>query len=416
MKSNALIVILISTVFVLLGVWAYFAELDQVVRAPGTIQPQGDVHRVQSRFPGEIDEVLVTLGQQVAQGQTLFVLKPEENEQQRIKLLDRFQRTQAKVDRLTRQLLYPLPSFDIPFAADIPIEIMQSELLALRTEYTNLQLQLDTVQSEISETLISISELQAQQIHQQAMANIAQQERTILEPLVIEGLEPKLKLSQLDREIETARFQQAEAQLTESRLRQKIKSLEIRANQLKSDYLIGIQTKLRDEQLILSETLNDLQAATERLSQTQIRAPIAGIVSKVEDVTPGAIYRAGDLVAELVPLDEGFVANVKLSPRDRPDVRPGQDVRIALDAYDFATHGHLLGTIAQIAENTTSTENDTFYEVRVDLASRQMTKTKIIAALRPGMTVQAEVLGEKKTILEYVLNPILKIRSQALTD
>ena len=415
-SSHKWVMIIIGSCFSTLIIWAYFAEIDQVIRAPGTIEPLGDVHRIQNRFPGEISSVNVRLGQLVNKDEVLFVLKPEENEQATDKLEDRLYRTQARADRLSQQIEFPTDATQIRFTESIPSYIRNAEKAALSTEQADLELKLASVKSKRSEVEIQLQEATIQEAHFQELAKISTQERKIIEPLVQDGLEPKLRLTQIAREIATNAYQAREAKLAQVRAKQQLEALELQVKQLRTEYLIRTQSDLRESLSELNEIQNDFEAASERLSQTRIKAPIRGIVSKVADVTPGSVYPGGDLLAELVPLSEGFIANIRVPPKERPNIQLQQEVRISFDAYDFATHGHVFGQITQIADNTTKTETESFYEAVVELPMLITTKSKKRIQATPGMNIQAEILGEPKTVLDYVLNPLVKTQSAALTE
>jgi HlyD family type I secretion membrane fusion protein len=407
------LIIILGSLFTAVIAWASLANIDQVVRAPGTIEPAGEIHKIQSRFPGEISEVRIELGQLVDKGEVLFVLEPEDNVQNTDKLEDRLFRTQAQVDRLTAQLD---ARNTIPFQNDIPERIRSTEQLALFSEQTELSLELDSIDSKRAEIEILIREAQVQQAHFNSLIDITQSEIAIIKPLVQDGLEPKLRLTQLERQLANNMHQFNESQISEDRARQQLRALDLQSKQIKTEYAIRVQTELRDALANLNEIENDYEAARGRLSQTQVKAPVRGLISKIADVTPGAVYRGGDLLAELVPSSDGYVANIRLPTKERPNVEIGQTVRVSLDAYDFTTHGHISGNLLKIADNTTITETETYYEAVIELGELTTSKSGVNIRPTPGMILQAEIMGDKRTVLEYILGPILRARSQALTE
>ncbi len=154
-----------------------------------------------------------------------------------------------------------------------------------------------------------------------------------------------------------------------------------------------------------------------QVAYAEIRAPQEGTVSALNLKTVGAVVQAGTVLAEIVPEEKGLTIRANLRPENVADVYLGQEARISLSAYDVSRYGSLAGVVQNVASNTTECEGQPlFYETIITVSDLVFTKTGQSAEIIPGMAVVVDIIGGKRTVLDYILTPINKATSVAFRE
>ncbi len=152
-------------------------------------------------------------------------------------------------------------------------------------------------------------------------------------------------------------------------------------------------------------------------ARNELLSPVAGVVTKVMPSGPGVVVKSGEPILELVPVSSKIMIKANLPPQHINAVKAGQIARVNLISYDFTTYGHLPGVVHSVAQNTASNENgEVFYNMWIECRSSKLSKSEIKPEIVPGMLVQVELTGKKRSILEYLLQPIKESGSKAFTE
>lgn len=181
----------------------------------------------------------------------------------------------------------------------------------------------------------------------------------------------------------------------------------------------GIEPMIRLVQIRqrLLEATEQRQQASLQLQFSDIKSPISGVLTAVNISGPGSVIRAGDVLAEVVPQEEYFLIKAKVLPKDISKVSIGQKSRVSYTAYDFSRYGVMEAEVTKIAHNTTKTQQgEIYYDTWVKTSSSTFSKSEINPTILPGMIAQVDLLGEKRTILEYIMSPLNRTASRALTE
>jgi HlyD family type I secretion membrane fusion protein len=154
-----------------------------------------------------------------------------------------------------------------------------------------------------------------------------------------------------------------------------------------------------------------------QLQFSQLTSPIAGILTAVNLAGPGAVIRAGDVLAEVVPQQEYYLIKAKVLPKDIGKVSVGQLARVSYTAYDFSRYGVMEGEVTKIAQNTTKTQQgEIYYDAWIKTQGSTFSKSDINPNILPGMLAQVDMLGEKRTIFQYIMSPLKRSASRALSE
>jgi len=167
----------------------------------------------------------------------------------------------------------------------------------------------------------------------------------------------------------------------------------------------------------LLEAVDQKQRAELQLKFSNLTSPISGVVTAVNPAGIGAVVRAGDVLLEVVPQEEYFLIKAKILPKDIGKVSVGQNARVSYTAYDFSRYGIMEGEMIKIAQNTTTTQQgEIYYDAWVQTQGSTFSKSPINPNILPGMIAQVDMLGEKRTIFEYIMSPLNRMASRALSE
>ena len=403
-------------VVMLLIVWASLAKVDEVTKGEAKVIPSKQLQVIQSLDGGVVSEILVKEGQVVEAGQLLLKIDEtratsgvRESAAQAFSLRARLARLKALAEG--RAFAPPTPRDGDPEEARIVDEERQLY---------------DSRRNELG-ALVGISEQQlAQRRQEQAEARarrdsasrsmeLAQQELNKTRPLLASGAVSEVDVLRLDREVSRARgeMEQANAQIARTGAGMAEATRKIQETDL------AFRNEARKE---LSEVLGKLNALNEgavaladKVDKSQVKSPVRGRVQRLLANTVGGVLSPGKDIVEIVPLDDALVLEAKVQPRDIAFIHPGQAATVKFTAYDFAIYGGLEAVVENISPDTVTDERgqNTFYVVRVRTKQANFSdKMPII----PGMTAEVDVLTGKKTVMGYLLKPVLKAHSHALRE
>ena len=167
----------------------------------------------------------------------------------------------------------------------------------------------------------------------------------------------------------------------------------------------------------LLEVADQQQRAALQLKFSHLTSPIDGVLTAVNLSGPGAVIRAGDILAEVVPQEEYYLIKAKVLPKDIGKVTVGQNARVSYTAYDFSRYGIMEGEVIKIAQNTTKTQQgEIYYDAWIKTKGSTFSKSPVNPNILPGMIAQVDMLGEKRTIFEYIMSPLNRMASRALSE
>jgi len=395
-------------------VWAAFGYIDEVVRGQGKVVPSRQVQIVQSLDGGIVQEILVRPGERVEKDQVLLRIDPTryssslgENRSELLSL-------QAKAARL--QALASGDSFNVPAALQTAApQIVEQERRLWETRTQELNATVNIARDQLRQRQQELRESQANRDQATSSCNLTSEELRVTRPLLQSGAVSEVDLLRLQRDV--ARFcgeargagaQIGRIQASIQEAERKIQESELTARNLARAELSETRSKLG--------TLEQGQLALQdRVRLAEVRSPVRGTVNTLMANTVGGVVQPGKDILDIVPLDDTLLMEVQVNPRDIGFLHAGQEAEVKFSAYDFAIYGGLKGKVEQIGANTiTDEKGNSFYvvKVRTDRADVGDNTRPII----PGMQAEVHILTGKRTLLQYLLKPILRTKSNALTE
>jgi adhesin transport system membrane fusion protein len=246
---------------------------------------------------------------------------------------------------------------------------------------------------------------------------LSNQELQMSAPLVSVGVISEVELLRLKRsvndlqgEMEAARLAIPRIRSTLTEVREKIEDVKLRFKSERASQL----SEVRAELARTKETITSLQ---DRVTRTQVRSPVKGMIKQLKINTVGGIIQPGMDLVEIVPVDDNLLIEAHIRPADIAFLRPGQDAMIKLTAYDFSIYGGLPAKLERISADTiTNDQDESFYLIYLRTDKNYIDSSKGQLEIIPGMTTTVDILTGKKTVLDYLLKPILKAKNEALRE
>ncbi|PID76609.1 MAG: hemolysin secretion protein D [Deltaproteobacteria bacterium] len=411
-----LLLYIICLVMLAVVTWAYFAKLDERTRGVGKTIPPRQIQVVQNLEGGIIEKILVSEGQRVKSGQVLVVIDDTgvgssfaESSSKLNELKVVASRLKAEAG-LTREMM-PVAGM----APDSKTVMNEKRLFQARLKQHNNKKSL--LEQQLRQKEIELgSAKQNLQSFRSSLAMINREiklSRPLLDKRLLSELEYlAIKQRQLEKiqEVNNTKKQIEKLQVQIVEEKEKVDELE---EARKTESMTELNQVLAEiERLSLTQV-----AIMDRVTRTNVRSPVDGVIKQLLINTVGGVVRPGMDILEIVPDAESLVVETKISPSDIAFIYPGQKAVLKFTAYDFAIYGGLDGEVTHISADTiTDPDGGEFYLVRVkadkDYIGSKENPKKIIV----GMTAQVDIITGKKTVMQYLLKPILRAKNNALRE
>ncbi|MEO3992058.1 HlyD family type I secretion periplasmic adaptor subunit [Pseudocitrobacter cyperus] len=403
--------------FIVMIVWASLANIDEVTRGDGRAIPSSRLQKVQNLEGGIVSEVFVHEGEVVKAGapllrldDTRFRSNAGESEADRLAL-------EARVQRLTAQL------------ADQETLSLSSEIIEKSPDIASGEMALFTsvkqrIQSEIggmNEQLVQkkqeLLDYQAKAGQYRRSLGLLQQEISMSEPLVAKGAISRVEVLRLRRSEVDTRGQLESVTLGIPRAEAAIKEIENKIGETRDRYRGEALSQLNEARTELSKIAASGKAIEDRVNRTLVTSPVRGIVQQLMVNTIGGVIQPGSDLVEIVPLDDTLLIETKIRPQDIAFLHPGQEAMVKFTAYDYTIYGGLKAKLEQISPDTvTDKEGKSFYIVRLRTDKNHLGSDEKPLLIIPGMVASVDIITGRKTILAYLLKPILRAKAEAFRE
>ena len=407
------------TAFVIIFVlWAAFAEIERTVRGMGRIVPSSQLQIVSNLEGGIVEEILVRQGQLVRTGDELVRLDRTlsgaefgSGEATLGALTVKIARLQAEVEGRTP--VYP-SSADPVIADQIRIE---QALHASRM--ADLASMVAAASARVTQAERSVAEAQATYEARVAARDARRAEVRILRPLVERGIEPRLSLAQAESAAAVAASEAEAAAATISRASASVAESRSALARVRQEWRALAANELAAAQAELAARRRSLPALADRMARTVVRAPLPGRINRVLVTTRGGTVAPGAPLVEIVPSEESLLVEARIRPEDIAFVSLNQEAKVAITAFDRAVYGTLDGRVVAISPDAVTDERtgETFYVVRVRTGTNALRDPRgNPMPIGPGMVAEVDLLGDTRTVLQYLLSPITRLSETALRE
>lgn len=397
--------------------WAGNAKLDEITRGVGKVIPSRQMQIVQNLEGGILAEMLIKEGDIVAKDQiilriddTRFSSSLREGSGNYLALKAKAARLKAEADNTE----FVMPE-DVTQKQP---QIAEQEIALFRSRQQELQSNIGILKQQVSQRNQELAELRARRDQLSRGYKLTAQELTMTKPLVAEGAISEVEVLRLERQVNEVRGELSATELAIPRVKstydeavRKIEEIElVFRNKARGEY---------NETAVEVAKLSESNFAMEdRVSRTAVRSPVRGTVNRLLMNTVGGVIQPGMDLVEIVPLDDSLLVEARVRPADIGFIHPGQKAIVKFSAYDFGIYGGLEANVDHISADTILDEekDESYYLVRVRTQQSYLgTKAKPLPII-PGMLADTDILTGKKTVLHYLLKPVLKAKERALTE
>ncbi|HFI1564295.1 TPA: HlyD family efflux transporter periplasmic adaptor subunit [Yersinia enterocolitica] len=369
-RRMSAIVWLMLVGMIVMFIWAYFAILDEVTVGTGKVTPSSRAQLIESLDGGIINELLVHEGAIINKGQILARLDPTRFQSNYGEAAARVRTLRASSERLRAELT----GAALAFSADT---LKEPELVARETQFYLSRRQ------NLNETVSNL----------QQSLKLVQQELRMTEPLVAKGAASQVEVIRLQRQISDLRGKIDEAR--------NLYAVRAREEQVKNNADLDAQLQV-------------VSGKQDQLTRTTLISPVRGIVKDIQVSTVGGVLQPGGKLMEIVPIEEQLLIETRINPRDIANIRPGLPATVKITAYDSSIYGNLTGVVETVSPDTLQDEvkRDQFYYriyVRTNRADLTNKAGKLFPIL-PGMVASVEIKTGQKTVLDYLIKPLNKVK------
>jgi adhesin transport system membrane fusion protein len=406
------ILIIIATLFVLFVLWASVAQVSQMASGVGRIIPSSQVQVVQSLEPGIVAEILVNEGDRVTAGQSLVRIDDTGASSKLGELRQQQMALSAELDRLNAQARGD-EVFSPPAQAAGGVALFYRDQLAIfLADLRKLKEKILIREQQLVQRRQNLREAEATAAKQAEGLAISERELELTRALFERKAVPELEFLRIERQVVELRGDLAIWQAGKLRLEAEVAEAEAQVEAERSAFLADVQARISRVNAEMSVVQESLRGADDRVRRAMLKSPVAGVVNALSVATIGEVIAAGVNVVEIVPVDDRLLVETRIRPQDVAFIQPGAEATVRLTAYDYTKYGTLHGTVERIGADTITDENgETFYQVIVSTG-----ETGAQMRVIPGMVATVDISNGQRTVLEYLLKPVLRIRDQALRE
>ncbi len=415
-RAASFLLYLVGGFFLIALLWAGLTKIDRTVRANGQVIPSAKLQIVSNLEGGIVEAITVKPGDRVKRGAELIRLSPTLTGAAYDSSAIGVEALEAKANRLRGEVLGRSPGYVRSASGSDQVAMEQSLYASRRAEFSSL---VAAAEARVAQAQRQVAEAQAGVGARQSSLKAADQELEMIRPLAMKMIVPKIDLVRAENAASVARSELDAAISALSRAQSGVAEARASLAQQRSDWKSRAATELTQVQAELASQQGALPALKDRVSRTTVRAPMNGIVNRILVNTVGGSVAAGEPIIEIVPVESVLLVDAAVRPSDIANVRLGQKSRVEITAYNSAIFGWMQGEVVSISPDAIYNEalKESFYSVQVRTTGSPLKDSKgKPLRIGPGMVATVNLLGEKRSILSYLLTPISRLSETAFRE
>lgn len=401
---------------ILLVTWAAFAVLDEVTKGDAQVIPSSKIQLLQSLEGGVVTDIMVHEGDIVQQNQVLvkidnILASSDLNEKQ-----ERYNYLQGTLARLQAEVNGTTPEFPEELKKVAP-RVVSEQINQYNTWSAQTSAEISVLSSQVTQRSQEVREMQARLSQLRSNLQLKEQEMNLKSPLVAQGAISKVELLRIEGEVTDLRGEINTIATALPRANAAVNEANQHIAQTRATKRAEAQSELAANQAEMASLKETLNAGADKVKRTQLRSPVKGTVKQIKVNTVGGVIKPGEDVMEIVPLNDTLLIEAKIPPKDIAFIRPGQKALVKITAYDYSIFGGLDGMVEGISADTIQNEkNESFYRVNIRTKETTLLHKGKELPIIPGMTANVQIMTGRKSVLDYLLKPVMKARQEALRE
>lgn len=397
-------------------VWAYFAQLDEVAVTSGEVIPRGKVKVIQHLEGGIIERIYAAEGAVVQAGDPLVLLDLATAGVNRDELQARLDGELLRRARLSAEL----EGRDLRLPADASNRhpaLAEAERKGFRARRRSLEATLGVLREQLRQRQLEVEELEARKRSVTNNLALARERLKMSRSLLSEGLTAKMEHLKLKAEVEELQGEMQSLEPAVPRARAAVAEAEQRLKEAQHGFEQEAQEHMGQTEQAIAQLREILAEANAQGLRAEIKSPIDGVVKNLRYYTIGGVISPGEPIMEIVPTGDKLVVEAKLNPTDRGYVSEGQPAIVKISTYDFVRYGGLDGMVTHVAPDSSAGENGVpFFRVIVETDKTYLGPREGQLPIIPGMQATVDIHTGRKSVLEYLIKPVLKLRHEAFRE
>jgi membrane fusion protein, adhesin transport system len=416
-----LLLVTIGVILVAFIVWADNAYLDIVSRGQGKVIPSSQVQVIQNLEGGIMAGILVHEGDVVEKSQVLLRIDNTTAQSNYDDLYSRYLSDIAAITRLEAEIAGTAAD-EIVFPEDLmrdAPEVADAERKNARIRHEQLETQLGILLDQATQKSQEVEQLTSKIENLKQSLGLAQKQLNIMNSMEegvvsqVDKLKAQRDVHDLKSEIEVTQLQLPQAKSAKQEAESRIREQQL-------TFRSEAAAELSKQRLDLASVRQQLKANKDKVTRTEVRSPVRGTVKEIKIRTIGGVIKPGEDLMEIVPIEDTLLVEAQVRTSDRGFINVGQQATVKFDTYDYSIYGGLKATVEFIStdaiEDQSSGKKERYFRVRLRTEKNYLGTEERPLGIGPGYTATAEILTDKKTVLAYLMKPILKARDTALRE
>lgn len=397
-------------------VWSSVARLDEITVAEGKVIPSSQVQVIQNLEGGIVSRIPVQVGDVVKKGQVILNLDDTRFSSSLSEAEVKKDALSAKVARLTAEAAGQ-PFVPPPELVKRNPKVVEEEKLFYQSRQRELETTLSVLRQQAAQRAQELTEMRSKVAQLEESLKLATDELKMSKPMADQGVMAPVDFLRLQRQVNDLTGELNTAKLSIPRIQGSMGEANSKIESALAKFRSDAAAELAQARPDLAGTNASSVALQDRYQRTTVRAPLTGIVKQIKVTTVGGVIQPGMDVMEIVPLEDNLLVEAKVRPSDVGFLRPGQQAMVKLTAYDFSIYGGLDAVVENItADSLTNDKGESFYLVRVRTKKNHLGSDGKPLPIIPGMLATVHIKTGQKTVLQYLLKPVIKAKQEAMRE
>ncbi|MCK6374372.1 MAG: HlyD family type I secretion periplasmic adaptor subunit [Zoogloea sp.] len=406
-----------ATFFVIFFAWMSFAPLDISVNAVGAVVPSSRLQQIQSMEGGILQALNVREGAVVKKGDVLAIVQNLQFNAEQGEAQQGLWGAQAASVRLDAEARNAALNFPPELEKNAP-DLVREQRNLWQTRRQERENTLETLSRQVTQRQQELAEARAR--HQAISESIgpAREALAIEERLAVNGAGAKADLLAAQQRYSSQKGELETTRIAIGRIQAAVAEAQARLSETRARFYAEISKEKSEAELRAAQLSEQLTGRNDRVARREMRAPMDGVVNRLLINTVGGVVKAGETIMEVVPAEDRLLITAKVKPADIAFLKPGQDARIRVTAYDSSIFGSLPGKVVRVGADAVvdGEKKETYFEVLLEAQKNYLGDPSEHLTISPGMAADASIQTGKRTMMEYMLKPIVKTLDKSLRE